>query len=48
MKLNPFIASTAKDYAMTYNEVKVFYNKYGITPLFYGALEDFIKNRANK
>ena len=45
--MNPFILSTAKDYAMSYNEVKFFYNKYGITPLFYEALEEFIKIRSN-
>jgi len=45
--VNPFIASTAKDYDMCYESVEVYYNRYGSTPLFYLKLEDHIKQRTS-
>jgi hypothetical protein len=44
--VNPFIISTAKDYDMSYESVKVYYDRYGSTPLFYEKLEEHIKHRS--
>jgi len=44
--VNPFIASTAKDYDMSYESVEVYYNSYGNTPIFYEKLEEHIKQRS--
>ena len=44
--VNPFIASTAKDYDINYEAVKVYYNRYGSTPMFYEKLEEHIKQRS--
>ncbi len=46
---NPFIAQTASDYAMTYEEVESIYNQYFHEPgnIFYDKLEEFIAERAN-
>lgn len=43
--LNPFIASTAKDYDIAYEIAEYYYNKYGSTPMFYKELEDHIKRK---
>jgi len=43
---NPFIASTAKDYDMSYESVEVYYNRYGSTAMFYEELEKHIKQRS--
>ena len=45
-KKNQFIVNTAKDYDMSYGEVKSFYDKYGSSLLLYERLEEFIKTRA--
>ena len=44
--VNPFIASTAKDYDMSYESVEVYYNRYGSTAMFYEKLEEHIKQRS--
>lgn len=44
--VNPFIASTAKDYNMSYQSVEVYYNRYGSTPMFYEKLEEHLKQRS--
>lgn len=44
--VNPFIASTAKDYDMSYEPVEVYYNRYGSTPMFYEKLEEHLKQRS--
>ena len=43
--VNPFIASTARDYDMSYESVEVYYNQYGSTAMFYEKLEEHIKQR---
>jgi hypothetical protein len=44
---NPFIVQTAKDYDMTYSEVKSIHDSCGKSLVgFYEKLEDFIKERA--
>lgn len=45
-KQNHFIASTAKDYDMDYEEVKTIYDKFPNT--FYAKLEKFIEERAKR
>lgn len=45
--VNPFIASTAKDYDMSYESVEVYYNRYGSTPMFYEKLEEHLKQRSS-
>lgn len=44
--VNPFIASTAKDYDMSYESVEVYYNRYGSTPMLYEKLEEHLKQRS--
>lgn len=44
--VNPFIASTAKDYDMSYENVEVCYNRYGSTAMFYEKLEEHTKQRS--
>jgi hypothetical protein len=44
--VNPYIASTAKDYDVSYEEVEVYYNLYGSTPIFYEKLEEHLKQRS--
>lgn len=41
--LIPFVDSTAKDYDLDYEIVKLYYDKYGSTPMFYEKLEELIK-----
>lgn len=45
-EINPFIASTAKDYDMSYQSVEVYYNRYGSTSMFYEKLEEHLKQRS--
>ncbi len=44
--VNHFIASTAKDFDMSYAAVEFYYNGYGSTPEFYDKLEEHIKMRS--
>ena len=44
--VNPFIANTAKDYDISYEEVEVYYNRYGSTATFYEKLEEHLKQRS--
>lgn len=45
--INGFIAQTANDYSMSYEDVKRIYNKTGQNG-FYEELEKFIADRANR
>ncbi len=45
--LNPFIYNTAKDYAMDYQTVERYYNRYPDSSEFYEKLEEFIQERAS-
>jgi hypothetical protein len=44
--INPFIASTAKDYGISYAAVEVYYKIYGPTPILYDKLEEHLKQRS--
>jgi len=45
MRTEGFLRQTARDYDMTYEDVKSISDKHETD--FYDALEEFIKNRAN-
>ena len=43
---NKFVLQTSKDYDMKYYDVKHIYDKH--RDIFYGKLEEFIKNRRDE